>query len=187
MGYQKYIKFSNGSFSFHCVELHEESIKNNPDYKPITEEYYQTLLNNPATLAPDPTKELTIENLKSIKNEESTEAKIEKKIKYYKGTDDPNSTATWVDLTINGDGVVDKSLQENLPESAGAKVSIGTKTNINGILVLEDNNKGMILPMVDKYSSIINPTTGTMIYDTTNNMICFFNGTVWTFWKTSNI
>lgn len=111
----------------------------------------------------------------------------DKKIKYYKGTDDPNSTAAWVDLTINGDGVVDKSLQENLPESAGAKVSIGTKTNTNGILVLEDNNKGMILPMVDKYSSIINPTTGTMVYDTTNNMICFFNGTVWTFWKTSNI
>lgn len=81
MGYQKYIKFNNGSFSFHCVELHGESIKNNPDYKPITEEYYQTLLNNPATLAPDPTKELTIENLKSIKNEENVEAEIEKKIK----------------------------------------------------------------------------------------------------------
>ncbi|WP_407401188.1 hypothetical protein [Chryseobacterium sp.] len=110
----------------------------------------------------------------------------DKKIKYYKGTDDPNSIATWVDLTINGDGTVDKSLQDNLTESAVAKVSIGEKTNTEGILVLEDNNKAMVLPMVDKYSSVVNPTAGMMVYDMANNMICFFNGTAWTFWKTSN-
>lgn len=109
------------------------------------------------------------------------------KVKYYKGTDDPNSVANWVDLTINNDGKADKSLQENLPESTDAKVSIGSKTNTNGILVLEDSDKAMILPIVDKYSSVINPTPGMMVYDAANNMICFFNGTVWTFWKTSNI
>lgn len=109
----------------------------------------------------------------------------DKKVKYYKGTDDPNSQPTWVDLTIDNTGIVDTTLQSNITDVETSKVAIGTLSNTNGILVLEDNNKAMILPKVDKYTSVVNPTSGTMVYDLANDMICFFNGSVWTFWKTT--
>ena len=79
--------------------------------------------------------------------------------------------------------MVDTSLQASLTDQAEAKVSIGTPTSTPGILVLEDNDKAMILPLVDKYSSVVNPSPGMMVYDLSNDMLCVFNGTVWSFWK----
>ena len=80
-------------------------------------------------------------------------------------------------------GVVDTSLQNTITEQTEAKVSIGTPTAVPGILVLEDADKAMVLPLVDKYSSVINPSPGMMVYDVSNDMICLYNGTVWSFWK----
>lgn len=104
----------------------------------------------------------------------------DKKVKYYKDT---NTTPIWFDLTVDTTGVVDTSLQSALDEKTEAKVSIGTPSSTPGILVLEDNNKAMILPLVDKYSSVVNPSPGLMVYDLSNDMLCLFNGTVWSFWK----
>lgn len=104
----------------------------------------------------------------------------DKKVKYYKDT---NTTPIWFDLTVDTTGVVDTSQQSALDEKAEAKVSIGTPTSTPGILVLEDTDKAMILPLVDKYSSVVNPTSGLMVYDLSNDMLCVFNGTVWSFWK----
>ena len=104
----------------------------------------------------------------------------DKKVKYYKDT---NTTPIWFDLSVDTTGVVDTSLQASLNDQAEAKVSIGTPTSTPGILVLEDNNKAMILPLVDKYSSVVNPSPGMMVYDLSNDMLCVFNGTVWSFWK----
>lgn len=104
----------------------------------------------------------------------------DKKVKYYKDT---NTTPIWFDLSVDTTGVVDVSLQTSLAEKAEAKVSIGTATSTPGILVLEDNDKAMILPKVDKYSSVVNPSPGMMVYDISNDMLCLYNGTVWSFWK----
>lgn len=106
-----------------------------------------------------------------------------------------NGTA-WVNLTknetvnLNGNanfnttGQVDTSLQDSFNENTSAKTSIGTTTNTKGILVLEDANKAMILPKVpNPHLNIINPEPGTLVYDTANNQLAVYNGTVWSFWK----
>ncbi|RRQ45831.1 hypothetical protein [Chryseobacterium sp. SC28] len=104
----------------------------------------------------------------------------DKKIKYYKET---NTTPIWFDLTVDNTGVADTSLQSSLVERTDARVSIGTPTATPGILVLEDTDKAMVLPLVDKYSSVVNPSPGMMVYDLSNDMLCFYNGKVWSFWK----
>lgn len=90
----------------------------------------------------------------------------------------------WKDLSVDTTGVVDTTLQNSLSDLANAKVSIGTPTSTPGILVLEDNNKAMILPKVaSPHLNIINPAAGMMAYDTTTKQLAVFNGTVWSFWK----
>ena len=94
-----------------------------------------------------------------------------------------NATGTTVDPVTNVDGL---TLQgPGVTELSGAKVSIGEPTSVNGILVLEANNKAMVLPKVDRpYLNIVNPAAGMMVYDTQNQMLCVFNGKDWAFWKT---
>lgn len=100
------------------------------------------------------------------------------KVKYASG---------WKDLSVDTTGVVDTSLQDTKTEQSTAKVSIsstGTVSSTPGILVLEDNNKAMILPKVaSPHLNIINPAAGMMVYDTTKDQLAVFNGTVWSFWK----
>jgi len=104
---------------------------------------------------------------------DTTDKKV--KVKYASG---------WKDLSVNSTGVVDTSLQSSLTERPEAKVSIGTPSDIPGILVLEDSNKAMILPKVPSpHLAIINPAPGMMVYDTTVKQLAVFNGSVWSFWK----
>lgn len=89
----------------------------------------------------------------------------------------------WIDLSINTTGIADSSLQDNLNDNSSAKTSIGTPTATAGILVLEDNNKAMILPKVaSPHLNIISPDAGMMVYDTVKKQLAVFNGSVWTFW-----
>lgn len=110
------------------------------------------------------------------------------KIKYLK-------SGAWFDLTtknktdvITGitNNTVDSSLQDAKTELSTAKVMIGGNAatdTTTGILVLADTNKAMVLPLVDKYSAVIAPSAGMMVYDLSNDMLCLYNGTVWSFWK----
>lgn len=103
----------------------------------------------------------------------------DKKVKVY-------ANNVWKDLTINTNGVADTTLQDGLTERNNAKLSVGTVTSTPGILVLEDNNKAMILPKVaNPHLNIVSPTPRMLVYDTTKKMLVVFNGTVWTFWKAS--
>lgn len=89
----------------------------------------------------------------------------------------------WVDLSINTSGIADSSLQNDLNDNPAAKTSIGIPTATAGILVLEDNNKAMILPKVaSPHLNIISPDAGMMVYDTVKKQLAVFNGSVWTFW-----
>ncbi|EKB61687.1 hypothetical protein [Bergeyella zoohelcum] len=92
----------------------------------------------------------------------------------------------WEDLTLSTSGIVDTSLQDNRTEDPKAKVSVGTtQSNVDGILVLEDNNKAMMLPIVNSYEDIISPEPGTMVFDFPKHLLCFYNGKEWTFWAPS--
>lgn len=88
----------------------------------------------------------------------------------------------WGVLTDNG--TVNSTLQDNLTEKPASKVSIGTPTNTDGILVLEDTNKAMILPKVaSPHLNIIKPEPGTIVFDTVKQQLAVFNGVQWYFWN----
>lgn len=90
----------------------------------------------------------------------------------------------WKDLSLETNGAVNTSLQDPITENSKAKVTVGTPSSTPGILVLEDSSKAMILPkVVNPHLNIINPSPGMMVYDTVSKLLCFFNGSVWTFWK----
>lgn len=76
-------------------------------------------------------------------------------------------------------------------ESSIAKVIIGADTsNAAGALVLESNDKVLILPKVDEpYNKIVNPQPGTIVYGNVvkggveKTYIFIFNGESWYTWK----
>lgn len=92
-----------------------------------------------------------------------------------------------VDLSVDNTGNADTSLQTTLTEMPSAKVAIGVDGAIDttqGILVLTDTNKAMILPkMISPHLNIINPSSGMIAYDTNKHQLAVFNGSVWSFWK----
>lgn len=110
-----------------------------------------------------------------------------KTAKVYVETDDIGVNI-WKDLSVNNSGSVNTSEQTSAGvtelDVSKAIISLNTPiTNTSGVLVLEDTDKAMVLPTVDIYSKVINPSAGCLVYDITNNLVCFFNGTVWSFWS----
>lgn len=90
---------------------------------------------------------------------------------------------SWKDLSVNTTGQV-YATPAFTAEAATAKVAIGASlSSAPGILVLEDNNKAMVLPTVNSYTDVINPSAGMMVYVKSVKQVAFYNGSVWTFWK----
>lgn len=106
------------------------------------------------------------------------DAENDNRIKYYDGT-------AWQDLSLE-DGVVNPTNENTLTEVGnGTLISDETTTGQrgDGVLVLESNEKAMILPIVEEpVINLESPTAGTMVYDPFNKVICFYNGTSWSFW-----
>jgi hypothetical protein len=95
-----------------------------------------------------------------------------------------NASGSWQDLSVDDTGTADNTIQASKTDLPNAKVSIGTKTSTPGLLVLEDNNKAMVLPLVNQpHLNIKNPAAGMMVFDTNKKQLGVFNGTNWTFWK----
>ncbi len=108
----------------------------------------------------------------------------DKKVKYLKDI----ATNTWFDLTVDTSGVADLSLQGNEKvEKPTAKTAIGSNAatdSVDGILVLTDTNKAMVLPRVaSPHLNILNPSAGMMVYDLTKKQLAVYNGAMWSFWK----
>lgn len=104
------------------------------------------------------------------------------KVKYLK------DNSTWFDLSVNTAGTANIGIQGNdKVEKLEAQTAIGTNASNNttqGILVLTDSDKAMVLPKVaSPHLNIINPSTGMIVYDTTKRQLAVYNGTVWSFWK----
>lgn len=102
------------------------------------------------------------------------------KVKYLKNN-------SWFDLSVDTTGKSDISIQQSKTELTTSKAGVGTNSatdTVNGILVLTDADKAMILPRVaSPHLNIINPASGMMVYDTTKKQLAVYNGTVWSFWK----
>ena len=69
-----------------------------------------------------------------------------------------------------------------------AKTLIGGNASSDttpGILVLGDINKAMVLPRVNSYADIVNPSPGMVVYvtGTTPQQLAVFNGSEWSFWR----
>ncbi|MFA7447778.1 MAG: hypothetical protein WCY77_05030 [Weeksellaceae bacterium] len=108
------------------------------------------------------------------------------KVKYVAGWQDLSIDAAGTTINPNT-GIDGLLIQNGLAENTDAKVSIGEPTDVNGILVLEDTDKAMVLPLVESPDlNIINPTPGLMVYNPTSQRLAVFNGTVWSFWKAEN-
>lgn len=89
----------------------------------------------------------------------------------------------WLDLSnVANTGVARSAI--NLPESNNAKVIVGAQTTqVPGALVLESTTQALVLPKFSEvYKSIVNPTPGMLAYDSTNDLLCVWNGSQWTFW-----
>lgn len=109
------------------------------------------------------------------------------KVKYLK------DAGVWANLseddgTVATIGTADLSVQgSDKTEQLTAKTAVGTNgatDTTDGILVLTDTDKAMILPKVaSPHTNIINPAPGMMVYDTTSKQLAVFNGTAWSFWK----
>lgn len=96
----------------------------------------------------------------------------------------------WVDLSLNS-GVLDANelalISTHLSKTEADNdqgVIIGAETSTSiGVLVLEADNKALILPkMASPQNNLIDPKPGTIIYDTVENLLCIYNGSEWTLW-----
>lgn len=113
-------------------------------------------------------------------------APTQARVKLYVGTSSANPDG-WFDFSGRNANVT--STLSSQPTSSGdttAKVIIGDKSNApDGVLVLNSTTKAMVLPTVNDYREIINPSPGMMVYinKTGYKRLAFYNGSVWTFWQ----
>lgn len=72
-----------------------------------------------------------------------------------------------------------------LDPTNGTIIEAGTVTQTPpvGVLVLESDNKALILPQVADATQLPGPKAGMICYDMASDSIAVFNGTVWSFWN----
>ncbi|MBW7675850.1 fibrobacter succinogenes major paralogous domain-containing protein [Chryseobacterium chendengshani] len=85
-----------------------------------------------------------------------------------------------------GVGVADANAEVSTSKTVvSADLTTAQTNTTNGILVLADTNKAMVLPRVNSYADIVNPSPGMMVYvtGTSPNQLAVFNGSEWSFWS----
>jgi hypothetical protein len=97
------------------------------------------------------------------------------KVKYYNGT-------AWIELT--GQTGVSRTLLAGAEQDRAKGVIIGAPDSVaKGVLVLESEDKALILPkVIDPAVNVKSPNAGMMCYDPVAKLVCFYNGTNWAFW-----
>lgn len=119
-------------------------------------------------------------------------------LKVYREIADPRSGSNWFPYSSHSGLIpttpkpIDVALQDNLTENPNAKVIISGDATLkqnpaadktNGILVLADSDKAMILPKVAlPEQNIANPAAGMMVFDTERKYLMIFDGTSWSYW-----
>ncbi|MBB6331085.1 hypothetical protein HNP24_002035 [Chryseobacterium sediminis] len=89
---------------------------------------------------------------------------------------------TWKSLSDAGNSsavIVNNSAESGKGVIMGEGVSAA-----DGVLVLESQDKAMILPKIaTPHLSVKNPYPGMICYDTTSKTLAIFDGSVWNYWK----
>ncbi|BFO64045.1 hypothetical protein [Chryseobacterium sp. KCF3-3] len=77
------------------------------------------------------------------------------------------------------------AIADNNSAETGKGVIMGEATSTaDGVLVLESQNKAMILPQIAApHLNVKNPYPGMLCYDTTSKTLAVFDGSVWNYWK----
>ncbi|WP_237390894.1 MULTISPECIES: hypothetical protein [unclassified Chryseobacterium] len=93
------------------------------------------------------------------------------------------SNGNWISLT-DVPGNSDRRMINPSAET-GRGVIIGAPDSpAKGVLVLESENKALILPKVaNPHLNIPNPVIGTLCYDTVSKTLAVFDGNQWHYWK----
>lgn len=100
-------------------------------------------------------------------------------------TANATTVASWTDLSAGAYAPTTANVPDTNTENATAKTLIGgtpATDTTSGILVLGDANKAMILPRVNSYTDIVNPSAGMMVYVTGTQQLALYNGREWSFW-----
>ena len=105
-----------------------------------------------------------------------------------------NENTGWSDLSVESgySATVESNVKTPqatpLADKTDAEAIIGSNTSSSdGVLVLESTDKAMVLPIVEDYNAILNPSPGMMAFlkGTTSDKhrLILFNGQKWSFWK----
>lgn len=97
------------------------------------------------------------------------------KTKFYNGT-------SWIEMS--GENGQSPALISGSEKNVTKGVIIGAAdSSATGVLIFESNNKALILPKIlDPTNSVKSPSAGMMCYDPIAKMVCFYNGTNWSYW-----
>lgn len=88
---------------------------------------------------------------------------------------------TWKPLSDAGNSNV---ITLNNTLELGKGVVIGAASTADGVLVLESQDKAMVLPKVASPHLIVkSPYPGMICYDTDSKTLAVFDGLVWNYWK----
>jgi hypothetical protein len=89
----------------------------------------------------------------------------------------------WVDMS--GIGSVAGVNFNTSSENANASIILGSSNSTaSGVLVLESNDKALILPKINSpHLNVKSPSPGMICYDTTSNSMAIFDGVSWSYWK----
>lgn len=107
------------------------------------------------------------------------------RIKFYSARD---ANEPWEDLSGKDADVTSQLNIQNpsTPEIPTAKAIIGNPESLaDGALVLESNDKAMVLPIVDDVNNIPSPSPGMLVYINKSGAkrLAVFNGNTWAFWQ----
>ncbi|RLJ33155.1 hypothetical protein CLU97_2631 [Chryseobacterium sp. 7] len=88
----------------------------------------------------------------------------------------------WVPLSDSGN--LTGTMPNTSAEQGGGIIIGAASSPAQGVLVLEANNKALVLPKVnDPVANMKSPVAGTMCYDTVSKTMAVFDGLKWSFWK----
>jgi hypothetical protein len=89
---------------------------------------------------------------------------------------------TWKSLSDAGNSSA--VIVNNSAESGKGVIMGEASSTADGVLVLESQDKAMILPKVAApHLNVKNPYPGMICYDTTSKTLAIFDGSVWNYWK----
>lgn len=89
----------------------------------------------------------------------------------------------WKELSQGSGDIGSLVLNTSAEEGNGVIIGADT-TSAEGVLVLESNNKALVLPHIENpHITVKSPYPGMICYDTKSNSLAIFDGAKWNYWR----